>query len=405
MISQTRTQRTLYLDILRSCFEGIVLTGSQTLCLLILIEVFLKPKGVTGELSQSMVSGSTYLGMGITLFYGALAHHWYLRKSTWAALPVFVSGVFFTLGAFSNNLAFFVASIFVAQFFFPARLPYLTSIYQDNYPIEKRGHLRSISLIVTQFGTIAFAFAAGKLLKNNVNNWRWIIASYAVCCFLSFLVTQKIPTKMAPAPETKNPLKTLKLPFQDKIFGYLLLVWFVFGFANLWILPIRITYLSNTKNFDPEMVTILAAVIPEITRLVFIPVWAYLFDRANFIAIRIALNTFFAVGIFLFFQSETAFGIGIAALLHGIGLAGGSVAWDLWVTKMAPPKKATEYMALHVAFTGVRGFLGPIIGFSVLAHLNATSQNPHQVLAAISVGLFVLSVLMLIPIIPHGRKF
>src|SRR5690606_36383758 len=52
----------------------------------------------------------------------------------------------------------------------------------------------------------------------------------------------------------------------------------------------------------------------------------------------------------------------LAAVLHGIGLAGGTLGWNLGHHDFASPEKASLYMGVHVTLTGVRGLIAPLAG-------------------------------------------
>ena len=65
-------------------------------------------------------------------------------------------------------------------------------------------------------------------------------------------------------------------------------------------------------------------------------------------------------------HAETFAGLCAGAVLAGIGIGGSTIAWSLWVTKLAPEGRETEYMSAHVAFTGVRGATAPFLGYAVL---------------------------------------
>tara|TARA_B100001105_G_C22044481_1_gene295495 strand:+ start:85 stop:441 length:357 start_codon:yes stop_codon:yes gene_type:complete len=110
------------------------------------------------------------------------------------------------------------------------------------------------------------------------------------------------------------------------------------------------------------------------------------------------LNVLFGTGIALFFISKNLLIIGIGSALIGLAFAGGSIAWALWVTKYAPPGKVSAYMSVHVCLTGIRGTIGPIIGYWAAAKVGVTMTG------WISCGLMVLATAMLLPEIKHGRK-
>ena len=103
------------------------------------------------------------------------------------------------------------------------------------------------------------------------------------------------------------------------------------------------------------------------------------------------LNLGFGLGILSFFFSESMPGLILGAVVFGISNAGGDVAWSLWVTKLAPPDRVADYMAVHTFFTGLRGVVAPWLAFHLLGPLSITT------LGWISAGLILLASIMLLP--------
>jgi predicted MFS family arabinose efflux permease len=144
-------------------------------------------------------------------------------------------------------------------------------------------------------------------------------------------------------------------------------------------------------------VATLITIIPDLMRAFSAPLLAKLFDRINFIILRMIINIIFAFGVGLFFLTKDPWVIGLASALIGIAFGGGTVAWGLWVTKYAPPEKVGAYMSVHVFLTGVRGTLGPLIGFWTVQQIGPSA------IGMVSFALMILATLMLIPEIKHGR--
>ena len=202
------------------------------------------------------------------------------------------------------------------------------------------------------------------------------------------------------SPHT-NPFGNMKYIIKDKSFGYVLLTWFIMGFANLWTLPLRVDYVTAPEwgiEGSAIYVAMIITIIPETIRMILIPFWASLFDKMNFVVLRMILNLFFGFGVLLFFVTSNPWVIGMGSALIGAAFAGGSIAWNLWVTKYAPPGKAGAYMSVHVSLTGIRGTIGPILGYWTVNLIGARN------IGIISCVMMVFATLMLIPEIKHGAK-
>jgi predicted MFS family arabinose efflux permease len=78
------------------------------------------------------------------------------------------------------------------------------------------------------------------------------------------------------------------------------------------------------------------------------------------------INTLQMVSIFVFFSTKNIWILGLAAALNGVAMGGGTLSWNLWVTKFAPKERTAAYMSVHTFLTGVRGFAAPFLGFYLL---------------------------------------
>ncbi len=400
-----RAKRTFQLELFREFFDGIIRSAPESIALLVLIEVFLKPSQLSGEWAQSVIFSSTFFGMFSSVFLVSFLRRFEKKSTHWIIVFSLISGSISILSIFSEGYVSYTLCVAFTFFFIPLKLPYLTEIYHQNFPSDVRGKYHGWSLMVAQVATVGFCYIAGEWLKLDLESWKLIFVVVGLSSFLSCIFVYLMPAKKAEKKKKTHILSAFRWVWKDGLFGYILLVWFLFGFANLWIFPIRVHYLSIDKNWDPSTVAILVAVVPETVRFLFLPIWAWFFDRYNFILLRILLNVFLAIGIYGFFHWDSVIGIAIASGLHGIGFAGGRLTWGLWVTKMVPSYKSAEYMSVHIALTGLRGLVGPALGFWVLSQLQGGGyQKPYTFLSEISVCIFVLSILMLIPVIQQGKR-
>ena len=396
-------KQTAQLDGYRGLFEGALSASSTSVAQVVLIEVFLRSSGELDGFSQAMIFSSSFIGMFLSLFYGSLSRYFHLTKSLWVGLPMFVSAICFFASAFAEDQMLFLLLCCVAHACGPIRMPYLTELHHDNYPKEKRGVYTSYSLIALQIGGLIFSYGAGHLLSEDVSHWKYIYIGIGLSQFVAALLMSRIPSQVSKMSKTVNPFGALRWIVKDKSFAYLLFAWFLFGFGNLWIYPLRITYLVEVKELDPFWVMMLATVAMEGARLLFLPMWAYLFDRMNFIVLRIFMNCFFVVGIAFYFLADSLWLIGLGSFFHGVGFSGGRLSWGLWVTKMVPASRSGEYMSVHVFLTGLRGIIGPSIGYMALESLGEDPSR-YTTVAAISLALFVTSILMLVPMKQAGER-
>ena len=288
----------------------------------------------------------------LLLHYASLTN-W--KKSTWGAVPSFITGCCLLIAAWAQSLTLFACLVITGYICRSALLPFITEIYSDNYPPGKRATFFSKPLLLSVGIAALSGFIGSWFLELNINNYHWIFTFLGFCAFAKAVAIFSMPSEpIVDSPHT-NPFGNMKYIIKDKSFGYVLLTWFIMGFANLWTLPLRVDYVTAPEwgiEGSAIYVAMIITIIPETIRMILIPFWASLFDKMNFVVLRMILNLFFGFGVLLFFVTSNPWVIGMGSALIGAAFAGGSIAWNLWVTKYAPPGKAGAYMSVHVSLTG-----------------------------------------------------
>jgi hypothetical protein len=222
-----------------------------------------------------------------------------------------------------------------------------------------------------------------------------MVAAMGVAAFGASWAVSRIPANPFSRTTSNNPLAALRFAWEDRVFGAMLFVWMLMGVGNLMTLPLRIEYMANPAygvNATNTQIAIVTAVIPSIARLATTHMWGAIFDRYNFFILRTVLNSFFLAAILVFFSSHSLVFLGVAGALYGLAMAGGNIAWNLWVTKFAPQERASDYMSVHTFLTGVRGVIAPFIGFWLIARTTPTETS------YIAAGLIFASMVLLDPL-------
>ena len=393
---EEKTLKTYHCDLWRGGFEGVLSSGAQTFCLFIAIRFF-----NAGENIKALIAAAPFMGMFLSmlLLHYASMTNW--KKSTWGAVPSFITGCCLLIAAWAQSLTLFACLVIAGYICRSALIPFITEIYSDNYPSGKRAAFFSKPLLLSVGIAALSGFIGSWFLELNINNYHWIFTFLGFCAFAKAAAIFSMPSKpIIDSPHT-NPFGNMKYIIKDKSFGYVLLTWFIMGFANLWTLPLRVDYVTAPEwgiEGSAIYVAMIITIIPETIRMILIPFWASLFDKMNFVVLRMILNLFFGFGVLLFFVTSNPWVIGMGSALIGAAFAGGSIAWNLWVTKYAPPGKAGAYMSVHVSLTGIRGTIGPILGYWTVNLIGA--QN----IGIISFVMMFFATLMLIPEIKHGAK-
>lgn len=388
MFNSSRTEITYRYERRRAVANGMLEMAGSTFLLLIAVKYL-----HSGAIEKALVAGGGSAG----LILSPLVVWWVSRKgfsSTKAGANLALIGsITFIIMAVFPVLPVFVVGSVLTMACASSMIPLMTQVYQENYPAEQRGRLFSRTVMIRIATAATFSELAGRGLAY-FNDFRWLLLVFSVAFAYVYHCLSKIPSNPLTNSGGSNPFRAMRFVVSDKLFRHTLICWMLMGAANLMMLPLRIEYLANPKYnqaLDVKTIALIVGVIPNLVRLVMSPIWGWLFDNINFFALRVLLNTGFALGILSFFTSNSFDGLLLAAIIFGVSSAGGDVAWSLWVTKFAPANHVADYMSVHTFFTGVRGVLAPVVAF----HL-AAANVPLRTLAFVCVGMIMLASLLLL---------
>lgn len=267
----------------------------------------------------------------------------------------------------------FVIGSMVGMAMSSASIPLFTQIYHENYPAEIRGKLFSRTVMIRISSLILFGYFIGEFLEADVRWFRWTLFFFAIAFLWAGFCASQCKATPIENNESHGWNRSLVWIKRDRRFFWILTSWMLIGFSNLMTLPLRIEVLHSDRygfQYSPADIALIVVVIPSVVRLIFSSIWGWLFDRINFFTIRIMINLGLCVAIVLFFTSGSWTQFIVSACIYGIMAAGADVAWHLWVTKIAPPERIADYMAAHTFLTGIRGALGPIVGFVALEYFS-----------------------------------
>lgn len=343
----------------------------MTFALVVAIRAFDAP-----ESFKALIAGSGPLGLLLAPAVLFVAARMRARPAPAAACLFLGAAVLLTGATLAQSFLLFAGFIICSHMSGIQYNSLMLQIYADNYRSSERGSRLGAPFILTALSSILFSLAGGRILDADIGYYRIIFAIMVLAALACAVSTVRIPSTPLSTANVGNPWQSISLIWKDKFFGYLLGTWMFMGLGNLITIPIRVEYLADPKfgiNADNTTIAFLVLVVPATTRILSTRMWGSVFDRLNFVTTRNLLNCFLLLGIALFFFTSNLILLTLGMACAGIAMGGGKIFWSLWVTKIAPSEKASSYMSVHMALTGLRGALAPFVGYWILANGNPAS--------------------------------
>ena len=357
------SQRTFRLDLFRCSLNGILEVGFNVFVILIAIRFL--------DASQSFKS---LLAAGSA--FGFFLMPWTSKLSAILQKPVtHIAGFIMLICSLSlifcsrvESILPYTVCLLVAQISLSQMPGLMIHVYSSNYNSSNRGRSVSWNFIFASSIGMIFSYLFGVFLDQYGIHYHFLFLGMGLLALSSSVVLFFIPsTKLENFKSSSNLLGGLSYIYKDRLFGKMLLGWMLMGLGVIMTIPLRIEYVAGGSGMgmNNKQIAILFG-ISMLSGVLTSRIWGKLFDQISFVPYRMSLNLFLLFSIIIFFSSTTFWGLAVGAILGGVATGGASIAWSLWVMKIAPDGRETDYMGAHVFMTGIRGALAPFLGYFVL---------------------------------------
>jgi MFS family permease len=357
------SQRTFRVDLFRSSLNGILEVGFNVFVILIAIRFLDASQGFKSLLA----AGSAF---------GFFLMPWTSKLSALLQKPVtHIAGYIMLICSLSlmfcsqvKSILPYTACLLVAQISLSQMPGLMIHVYSSNYNSSNRGRSVSWNFIFASSIGMIFSYLFGVFLDQNGSHYYFLFWGMGLIAFSSSVALFLIPSTAVKIAETSSSLLGgLTYIYKDRLFRKMLFGWMLMGLGVIMTIPVRIEYVAGNggMGMTNKQIAILFGV-SMLSGVLTSRIWGKLFDQISFVPYRLSLNFFLLFSIIIFFSSSTFWGLAIGAILGGVATGGASIAWSLWVMKIAPDGRESDYMGAHVFMTGIRGALAPFLGYFVL---------------------------------------
>lgn len=382
---------TALLSVGRTAFEGSVLAG--------IVRVAYDGAMPDAQLNTAVaVLASAPAAANILNFVWARLAHGVDKIHFSTVTELLMAGCIVGLAAMpqtSAGLVGVIAFAFLAWVFWSGYIAVRSTIWRANYARSLRATVASrlatvqatsvgvlslaIGLLMSdRLGAIMPGLTLGSLGLDPLLVFRWFLVLAAVSTVAGAVVMAGLSVRRHKrlllaeressadrTGPTLNPVRVLTLLLEDRRYGAYQLFQSLMGAGNLMLFPLMPIILKERFDAGYFTVLLLTGSLGMLITPLAAPGWARLLDRAHIVRFRAFHSWVFVAAIILLLAASLAGSIwlfALAAMIKGVGLAGGMIAWQIGHHDFAPAAKASEYMGVHVTLTGVRGVFAPFAG-------------------------------------------
>jgi hypothetical protein len=160
----------------------------------------------------------------------------------------------------------------------------------------------------------------------------------------------------------------------------------IFGAGLLAFTPLLVVCLSDALQVPALWQVLVTTTLPILVVPFAVHPWARYLDAHRVLAFRAVHGRVQVVGVTLLIGAvllHVEWLLWPGAIVMGIALAAGGLAWTLGHNDFAPHGEETRYMAVHVTLTGIRGLVAPPLAIALYHGLEAVGRGlgPYALLA------------------------
>jgi hypothetical protein len=388
-------RKTFRLDCFRFVFQGFIDAEFKNYILLMAIRIFNLSNKAKGLFSATAHLGQVMAPCALKLFTKIYP----LENNLAIALLLFLVSLNISLAAWTDQGIIFLICVTLAQILYKLTLPFVTDIYNHNYPKARRGQIIGLLFTISSLSGVGLSYFIGKMLDRSMGNYRIALFLAALSALICGRIFLKIPNGHI-VPQTSAPLfhSKLSILFNDKLFLLILSLWSLMSIGFHMISPLRTEYIANARygiNLSNNDITTLTVTIPALTRILSCFFWGKVFDTRNFAVMKILVNCCYLISIPMFFFAESFPLLILSAIILGLGYTGHLTAWQLWVMKIAPStEKLGAYVSINMIVMGLRDTLSAGLGYYLLSQ--SISLHKICIIATILVAISTLGFIFLI---------
>jgi hypothetical protein len=406
-----RERKTFILHLISQIFSGVA-TG-----ILILQDIILKKSLGSSDFDVTILIYLISTSFLVSIYGAEIINRATTRSKTILTLGI-IGRTPLLLIPFFESKFYYIGAIAFSSYIDAMLLPVWNIVFRHNYSTEKRSSLFSYASSLQTVMLLIITTLFGFFLDKNDTLYKYIFPMAGIFGMLCYFNLSRMMKLVPDSQEHKSiaamsvdlktvkevlilPLKnTLRICKENKPFFRFEVYFFLYGMAFM-IMSVAIPlFLVEQLKLDYTPISLARGLIFHSAHIIFTPLMGKLQGSghpAKFTGlIFISLMLFPLTLIFAGYLGDDGltdlemFFFYACFFIFGIGMSGITISWALGSIFYAPEYEVSNYQAVHVTLTGVRGLFAPLVGYLIIRIFSI------EINLVISALLFALAGLMMI---------
>ena len=381
-------KKTFTLHLISQIFNGIAIG------VVLLQDVILK-KTLGGSDFQVMILSLLVSSSFLFSIYGSeLVNRSRSRAKTILLIGITAKSFLIILPLFENPV-YYIACIAVGAYLDALLLSIWNIVFKHNYTEKNRSRLYSYATSFQTVFVLIVTTASGFLLDINSSIYKILFPAAGVFGILVYWSLARMINLSMDDYSGKNkkqrsyysirlikdiavlPLRnTLRIFRENKPFLRFEAYFFLYGMAFMVLSPVIPVFLVDDLKLSYSPISFAKGLIFHSALIIFTPLMGryhgtgnpakfcgYVFSiLALFPLVLVSAKHFLSLGLI----ADTDIVVYISFFIFGFAMSGVTIAWALSSIFYAPKNEVSNYQAVHITLTGVRGIFSPALGYAVM---------------------------------------
>lgn len=381
-------KQTFILHLISQIFNGCAIG------IIILQDVILK-KSLQGTDFQIMILSLTVSSAFLFSIYGSeIVNRSSNRTKTILTIGI-LAKLFLIILPFFKNAYFYILCITISAYLDSLLLSIWNIVFKHNYREERRSKLYSYAGTVQTIFILIVSAISGYILDFNNNFYMLLFPASGIFGIIVYwklskmikLSDDEFKGKILNEKTYLNikllkdiavlPIRnTFKIFKENKPFLKFESYFFLYGMAFMVLIPVIPIFLVDLMKLDYTPISLAKGLTFHSALIIFTPVMGRFHGSGNpskFCGITFLMLSAFPLILVtaqyltlpIEFNSKLII-LYFAYFIFGLSMSGVSIAWTLSSIYYAPKNEVSNYQAVHITLTGVRGLFAPAIGYLVM---------------------------------------